>query len=168
MPTTTPELTLKQIRSWVNGPSLERGMRYFNDGAVSGGRREGLTVKGRCEGSQGGPYRVWARLKASGAIEAADCSCPVGGGRCKHVAALLLTWQEYPQKFPETASVDATLKSMSREQLVAVVRQMIREQPDLESLLRTPLPVPGEPSAPATPEAYRRQAKGVFDRAGDE
>jgi uncharacterized Zn finger protein len=166
---TPPDLSMRQIKAWVDGASLERGMRYFNDGAVFDGRREGLTIKGRCEGSQGGPYRVWARLKSAGGIEDAGCSCPVGGGgRCKHLAALLLTWQEFPQKFPEIASVDATLKAMNREQLVALVRQMIRQQPELEWLLRTPLPVPGEPSARATPEAYRRQAKGVFDRTGDE
>jgi hypothetical protein len=44
---------------------------------------------------------------------------------------------------------------------------MIREQPDLESVLRTPLPVPGGGNE-VKPETFRRRAKGVFDRAGDE
>src|SRR5687767_12359295 len=139
-----PELSMKQIRAWVDGASLKRGMRYFNDGSIFDGRREGLSLKARCEGSQGGPYRVRVRLKEAGGIDDADCSCPVGGGgRCKHVAALLLTWQEHADQFPETASVDTVLADMTREQLVAVIKQMIREQPDLESVLRSPLPVPG-------------------------
>jgi uncharacterized Zn finger protein len=164
-----PNLSTKQIRRWVSGQSLDRGTRYFNDGCIFDGRREGLALKAKCEGSQGGPYRVRTVLTPAGEVDDAGCSCPVGGGgRCKHVAALLLTFREYPGKFPETASVNATLAKMSREHLVALVRQMLREQPDLEPLLRAPLPVPGEKSAPAKPEAYRRQARGVFDRAGDE
>ena len=51
---TLPDLTLKQIRRWVDGASFERGHRYFTEGAVFEGRREGRTLKAKCEAvSQG-------------------------------------------------------------------------------------------------------------------
>ena len=61
----------------------------------------GNTLKAWCQGSRPQPYRLWATYSAAG-IEEAHCSCPVGlGGRCKHVAALLLTWSDQPDSFRE-------------------------------------------------------------------
>lgn len=163
-----PMPSRKQIQSWVDERSFQRGERYFADGAVFDMRREGATLKARCEGSQGGPYWVVVELGGAG-IASGDCSCPVGGGgRCKHVAAVLLAWRDDQEQFVEVESVEAALAGRSKEELVALVKQMIREQPDLESLLRTPLPVPGKATGPVSADAYRRQAKGVFERAGDE
>jgi hypothetical protein len=50
-----------------------------------------LRIALRCVGSAAQPYRVTATLTTSGGIAASTGSCPVGG-RCKHVAALLLAW----------------------------------------------------------------------------
>ena len=80
--------------------------------AVFEGRREGRTLKAKCEGSQGGPYRIRVDLSADG-IASATCSCPVGGhGRCKHVAAVLLAWQDDPERFPGAESTEAILAKL--------------------------------------------------------
>jgi uncharacterized Zn finger protein len=153
---------MEQIRARVGEQSFRRGQQYFRDGAIFDARRQGRTLKARCLGQSGGPYRLHATLGEQGIIEA-DCSCPVGdGGYCKHVAALLLTWRERPGEFAEVEKLEAALERRSKAELVALVKQMLRQQPDLESLLETPLAVGGRRREPARPDAYRRQAAAVF------
>src|SRR4051812_24849905 len=102
-----PVPSRKQIRCWVDERSFDRGEHYYDDGAVFDTRREGNALKARCEGSQGGPYRVQVRLGDGGAVQSADCSCPVGGGgRCKHVAAVLLAWRYDQEQFAESRPLD--------------------------------------------------------------
>src|SRR5262249_14484431 len=101
LPMTAPRITDKAVRAWVGGPSYRRGNDYSRAGNIFDARRQGNTLKASCEGSSGGPYRVQATLGPRG-IEDADCNCPVGGGgRCKHVAALLLAWLHKRKDFRE-------------------------------------------------------------------
>ena len=157
----TPTLEASQIREHVGAQSYERGRRYFRDGSIFDTRRVGDILKARCYGSHGGPYRVSASIADDGI--AADCSCPVGtGGRCKHVAALLLTWQANPQAFAAAEEIDASLQRRSKEELIALVKLMLRREPDLEPLLEMPLPGVSEPDAPFDANHFRRLALEAF------
>ena len=49
-----------------------------------------------------------------------------------------------------------------------LVKQMLRQAPELETLLDIPLPVPGQPHGPIDPEVFRKQAAAAFFGAGDE
>lgn len=163
-----PPIDERAIRARVSDQSFVRGRAYARKGMIFDPRREGDRLRARCRGSSGGPYRVEATLGPTG-VAAADCSCPVGdGGYCKHVAALLLTWRDQPAAFRETAGVDANLEQRSTAELVALVKQMLRHQPDLERLLETPLPAGGKRARPPDPSVYRDQAAAAFehDRAG--
>src|SRR5437763_17071823 len=89
---TIPALSDDEIQARVGSQSFARGKQYFRDRAIFDARQQGLTLKGRSLGTSGGPYRVHVTFGPDG-ISSANCSCPVGGGGyCKHVAALLLTW----------------------------------------------------------------------------
>jgi uncharacterized Zn finger protein len=163
-----PKPTAKHIRQWVGDRSFTLGQRYFDDEAISQARRRGTTLEARCQGSRDEAYRVSVTFKGQ-KIEQAECSCPVGdGGRCKHVAALLLTWRARPEAFREAEELDAALQRRSKEELIALIRQMLRREPDLESLLELPLPVAGAAPRPVNAEMYRRQAEEAFHRAGYE
>src|SRR5207248_10736176 len=141
---TLPHLTARAVRAWVDDRSYDLGRKYYDDGALFDTRRQGSTLKAMCRGSSGGPYRVQAALGDDG-VEKADCSCPVGdGGHCKHVAALLLAWARQPGSFREVEDTDAALQRRSKAELVALVKLMLRRQPELESLLETPLPGEGK------------------------
>ncbi len=165
--TTIPSITEQQVRAWVGDQSLERGRPYFRDGAVFAPQRQGVLLKARCQGSSAEAYHVQATLGAQGVV-AAHCSCPVGGeGRCKHVAALLLMWQASPDELVELEELDSALERRSKAELIALVKQMVRQQPDLESLLAIPLPSTGKRGGHVDPEAYRCQAAAVFRRGGD-
>jgi uncharacterized Zn finger protein len=160
--TTLPKVTEKTIRGRVGERSLALGERYFRDGSVFNMRRQGRTLKARCQGSHDEAYRVEVTLGDKGVAEA-DCSCPVGGGgHCKHVAAVLLAWRHGPEEFTEVEELDQALGRRSKEELIALIKQMLRRQPDLELLLDMPLPGAAPAGTAVSPDAYRRQAEAAF------
>src|SRR5438309_4729774 len=163
---TISTISKDEIRARVGERSFERGMQYFRSGAIFDTRLQGATLKARCHGSQGGPYRLEVTLSAEG-IPGAHCSCPVGsGGYCKHVPALLLTWIERPEQFAEREELDAALEARSKAELIALVKQMLRQELELEWLLETPLPAAGKRQGPVDAAIYRRQADALV--GGDE
>jgi uncharacterized Zn finger protein len=159
-----PKITDRIIRKHVGDRSFNLGDDYFQSGAIFNGCRQGRTIKAGCQGSSGGPYHVEATFDDQG-IADAECSCPVGDdGCCKHVAALLITWRHQPDEFIEVEETDTALERRSKPELNALVKQMLRRDPELEDLLEKP------PSAKkgetADPETYRRRARDVFRSIG--
>src|SRR5262249_23428658 len=154
---TPPSVTEKIIRDQVGERNYNLGEQYYDDGAVLDTRRQENTLKAKCEGQCGGPYRVEITFAGNG-IQDADCSCPVGsGGSCKHVAAVLLAWKNEPNEFQEVENLETALERRSKAELIALVKQMLRREPDLESLLETPLPAKGKRSQRASADVYQRQ-----------
>ena len=152
-----PTLSEGAISGWVGSRSFQRGRSYFKNGAIFEPRLQGDTLKAWCEGSRPQPYHLWVVCDAEG-IKAADCSCPVGGGgRCKHVAALLLTWSDQPDSFRAVQELDPNLERRSKSELIALIKRMLAVHPNLESLLEAPLPEDGGSSPLVDPESYRRQ-----------
>ena len=157
MPNPFPTVSEGAISDWVGSRSFERGRGYFNSGAILEPRRQGNTLKAWCQGSRPQPYHLWVAYGAEG-IKEAHCSCPVGGGgRCKHVAALLLTWSDQPDFFREVEELDTNLERHSKAELIALIKQMVGAYPNLEALLEAPPPEDGRSSPLVDPESYRRQ-----------
>src|SRR6266702_6941637 len=99
---TIPVITEQDIRVLAGEQSFQRGERYFRNGAIFNPLRQGMILRAYCEGSRADPYRLQVNFDATG-VTGAICSCPMGrqvvkGFYCKHVVALLLTWQEQPEK----------------------------------------------------------------------
>ncbi len=169
-----PQLTEKAVRDWSGDAEVRKGRPYAESGAVTGGVLQGDTLKANVQGTAYKPYRAWARL-AGNKVAAADCSCPVGdGGGCKHVAALLLRYVAAPDDFTEVEALDANLQGRDKAELIALIKQMVRRAPELETLLAMPLPG-SKRKTPADPKVFRRQAAQVFrevpeyeEWAGDE
>ena len=162
----TPQLTPDAIRRYVGDESFQRGRAYADDGMIFNPRRVDATLQAECHGSRGNIYRVSATV-ANDAISASACSCPVGES-CKHVAALLLVWLDQPDDFRALESPDAALARKSKDELIALIKQMLARAPDLESLLELALPT-GKPSnRPVNPEVYRRQVAAAFRGAAYE
>ena len=156
----TPKLTEAQVKNYIYGSYFERGQNYYNRGNIFDPIRRGNTLEARCAGSMPNPYRVRVTLGSQG-IESTDCSCPVGGG-CKHVAAMLLMWVHHPERFTGRASTDALLEQRSKNELIALIKEMIKRDPDLELLLDLPLPGTKPRRQPVDPEPYRRQVRSAF------
>lgn len=162
-----PKLTEAEVRAWVGETSLDKGRPYFRQGDVFDLRRHDQTLRGLCQGSMDEPYRVTVELGPSG-IQAAACSCPVGGGgRCKHVAALLLAWLNAPQTFEERPDPNTLLGKYSQAELVTLVRRMLDRYPDLERMLDR-YPPRSQRASAVKPEVIRRQVATAFRSAGHE
>jgi len=154
-----PTVNEGAISDWVGSRSFERGRSYFKDGAILDPRLQGNTLKAWCQGSRPQPYHLWVTCGTTG-IKEADCSCPVGGGgHCKHVAALLLTWSDQPDSFRAVEELDTNLERYSKSELIALVKQMVEVHPTLESLLEAVPPEDGRSSPLVDSESYRRQAE---------
>jgi len=158
--TSIPPLTKSDILRWTSDVYFQRGQKYFDKGAIYDQRRQGMTLRSKCSGSQAPFYRQEVEFDSKG-IKAADCSCPVGGGGyCKHAVALLLTWVNDSDSFQEVESFDAALEKRSKAELIVLIKQMLEQEPDLESLLD--LHLLAKDTKQLDVKAVRRQAQQAF------
>ena len=162
-----PTLNEGTISDWVGSQSFQRGRSYFKGGDIFETRRQGNTLKALCQGSRPQPYRLWVAGSTEG-IKEAHCSCPVGGGgHCKHIGALLLTWLHQPDVFRTVEDPDANLERRSKSELIALIKQMLEVQPNLEILLESTLPADSRSSTLVDLESYRRQAASAIRSSAD-
>ncbi len=89
------------IQNYVGLLTFQRGEEYAKSGAIRQGKWKHHLLSALCQGREFNPYHVEVLFDQEG-IEHSYCSCPVGGGgKCKHVVALLLTWLENPERFTQ-------------------------------------------------------------------
>jgi len=140
---TFPSLSEETVRQRATAASWQRGVDYFETGAVSDVVwREG-TLTAQVEGSQIEPYHVRVRFDEQGNVREAFCSCPYeGGGDCKHVIATLLVLIRRPEKVTARPAIRTLLEGQSREQLLALVLSLVEQSPDtlqaIEDFLAAP------------------------------
>ena len=150
---TFPHLDQEAIRAWLGDREIAKGRPYEQGGALSRLRRQGNAIKADCQGTAPAPYRVEVEFAKRG-IRTADCSCPVGaGGRCKHVAALLLAWIERPEAFPEVPTLEELLAQFDRDGLTELIKHMLERQSELETLIE--ITALRQNREPPTPESLR-------------
>lgn len=156
-----------EIQDWVGQRSIRLGREYVADGSVSDTTVRGRKLRAKVQGTADRPYRVSITFDDDG-IAAAYCSCPVGdGGGCKHVAAVLLKWRDDPDAFEPTEPVERALEQRSKPELIALIRLMLKHEPDLETLVAMPLPGASSGGGVKS-DAYRKQAVAAMNRAGGE
>lgn len=156
-----PALTRSQVNWLFDARSFERGAAYALKRAIAEPRWATTgELSGRCRGSGGHTYRVAVSFDSSGNVTGTRCTCPVGD-RCKHATALLLTWADHPDRFDERVPLDRRLAERSRNELVLLIGQILRQFPDAEALLDVP---PPSATATVTPEQFEVQVAAVFER----
>jgi uncharacterized Zn finger protein len=169
---TTLKLTDAIIRAGANERSFARGQELYRSGAISDAAIQGAVLTGHCEGMQSPFYKVRAELDAGG-VRAASCNCDYDfGGYCKHIVALLLTYAHKPKQFVVREDMVKRLSTLSREQLLALLTELLDDVPDLRDWLEAALPEPvaSRPRKAAAPkrkkkidtEAYRRRVHGIM------
>ncbi|MFB6231157.1 MAG: SWIM zinc finger domain-containing protein [Salinibacter sp.] len=157
-----PSLSHSDVRDWTKQRFYERGETYFQQDRIQRPRREGRTLKAECQGSRPDPYHLEVEFHDDG-IARAECSCPVGGGgRCKHVVALLLTWVESPEAVSEQDPLTQTVEELSQETLARLVLDMVERHPDLERLVSLASTAPHESP---DPEELRTQIESALQTA---
>lgn len=155
-----PRLTEAHVRELASEKSFERGQQYYRDGAVLEPVRQAWELRAQCQGSDYEPYQVSATL-AEGGIAETSCTCPYDyGGICKHVVALLLTYVHEPHAFRSIPPLSVLLAGRSREELIALIGEMVERKPELLSLVE--LAAETEQAARGNPpdvSVYRRQTR---------
>ncbi len=157
-----PSLAEKNVRRRATAASWQRGVNYFESGAVSNAVwREG-TLTAQVEGSEIEPYRVHIRFDEQGTIREAFCSCPYeGSGDCKHIIATLLMLIHRPEEVSVRPSLRTLLEGKSREELLALLLFLTEQEPDIvetiENFVAAPAVSVGE--SPAEIDLGRLQAQ---------
>jgi uncharacterized Zn finger protein len=161
---TSPVITEEDIQKLSSSESFQRGEEYYSQGALSELVRQENVLRGYCEGSSYEPYRVTATLSERG-IAHTGCTCPYDwGGICKHRVALLLAWVYEPESFESIPPLDELLVGRSKEELVLLIKEMIKRSPELARILE--LPVQPDRQMPLDLEAFRRQIGYALRQGG--
>jgi uncharacterized Zn finger protein len=130
-----PRLTEAHVRELASEKSFDRGEAYYHDGSVLEPVRQERELRAQCQGSDYEPYQVSAMLNESGIAET-SCTCPYDyGDICKHIVALLLTYVHEPQSFRSIPPLATLLAGRSREELITLIGEMIKQEPELLSLV---------------------------------
>ena len=160
-----PKLTETQIRALANSQSFQRGEDYFQRGAILEPMRQGLELRAECGGSEYEPYQVHVTLNAQG-IAITSCTCPYDWGDiCKHRVALLLTYIHTPEVFRVVAPLDTLLAGKTKEELIAIIQDLLRHKPDLLSVVEmTTATQQTEAGKPMNVSTYRTQARRALQQ----
>jgi len=127
----TAHLTDETVRLLSTSQSFARGRELYLNDAIFDAARQGNLLLGKCEGSGEPFYTLQVELDA-GYVRFADCSCPYDwGGICKHLVALLLAFVHTPEDFTERKRIPDLLQGLEREALVALLAQLVDDDPEL-------------------------------------
>jgi uncharacterized Zn finger protein len=156
------------IRAVATPESFQRGKSYFEQGAISNAAIQGNVLSGDCEGTQSPFYYVRVELDAAG-IRSADCTCPYKfSGYCKHIVALLFAYLHAPKEFATRESPAELLSDLSRDDLLALLTNLIERQPDLYDWVHAAITVPSTDKSKRTrhkkvdTKVYRRQVRNIL------
>lgn len=158
-----PKLTEAQVRALANEKSFERGKSYYQGGALGEPLRQGWELRAECEGSEYEPYQICVTLDEKG-IAANSCTCPYDwGGICKHTIALLLAYVHNLQAFRVLEPLDKMLASKTKDDLIAIIQDMLRHKPELMSVVELTIGIKeSNRSEPLNVSAYRTQARRMM------
>ncbi len=132
---TIPHLTESLIRQNSAAQSYERGLDYYESGAVLSVAQRGQQIEAEVEGSHYLPYQVRITFDESG-IREAFCTCPYDwGGWCKHIVAVLLTCARQPEQVEARQPVDALLADLDGDQVRTLLLRLVEHHPELTDIL---------------------------------
>ncbi|HEX3053165.1 MAG TPA: hypothetical protein VHP83_21075 [Aggregatilineaceae bacterium] len=161
-------VSLAQIRARATEQSFARGESYYHSGVIFDTVRRGSEIEGRCEGSDYAPYHIRVILDDTGDVDAASCICPYDwGGNCKHIVSLLLTYLRKPELFEAREPVQDALSARSKEDLIALIRQMVELYPDLQAFIDRPVLGQQPQHQPVDTEPFRRELRRAVRTFGE-
>jgi uncharacterized Zn finger protein len=129
------KLTEAQVRALATAKVFERGKDYYDEGAIFATTREGMELRGECQGSDSEPYVVRVTLNQTGVADS-DCDCPYEyEGLCKHTVALLLVYIHQPRNFQVASPSTTSLASRSKDELIALINELTGKDPKLKAIV---------------------------------
>ena len=159
-----PKITESMVRAGATPESFHRGEEYYRGGAVTNTAIQGTFLSGVCAGTYAPYYRVQVELDEAGIAEA-SCTCLYEyGGHCKHIVALLLAYVHHPKSFTARKAPADLLADLDHKDLVAILTELIHEQPELYDRIESLTSVPSRSRKKRKKvdiEVYRRHILGI-------
>src|SRR2546428_8850352 len=139
-------LSEADIQAYSDEASFQKGYDYYLHHAIVEPTLSESVLRAFCHGSGLSPYRVEATLLPAGEnsahkLASTVCSCP-RGGFCKHLVALLLTWLHHPDRFMVRSRLMGRLSEKSREELLALLDQLVQRPPDIDTMVELLVELP--------------------------
>lgn len=107
---------------------LERGHNYYKEGRVSNLLKNSNAFTASVHGSN--RYKVSIDLDS----DILRCNCPYDMGNCKHLAAVFYEISNQ-KNIKSIASSTPALSKKSKEELIAMINQMVAQEPKLNAVL---------------------------------
>src|SRR2546421_4074037 len=139
-------LSEADIQAYSDDTSFRKGYDSYLQQAIVEPTLSESVLRALCHGSSGNTYRVEAILLPAGdksgrKLASTGCSCP-RGGFCEHLVALLLSWVHQPERFVVRSRLMGRLDEKSREELLALLEQLVQRQPDIEPMIELLVELP--------------------------
>jgi uncharacterized Zn finger protein len=165
-------ITEATIRNLTTVQSYERGQDYYRRGMVYDVQKRGDALIAEVEGSGYEPYKVTVEVTEDEVLST-WCTCPYdGGGDCKHIVAVLLTYLHKPDQITERSTIDDLLTNLGEAELRELLTNLLETEPHLVDWVETKLTPPVEQggainlpasrSDPVDPTPFRRQARQLL------
>lgn len=149
------KLTEQDIARLFSPKILERGIEYFEEGRLQRPFVYKSNIMAECQGTQPENYHINIDVRDGNVV--ASCTCPYAFGYCKHIAAVLYGWVVRPSAFRDLGKSEETLSSLEKGQIVEIVMDMIRYDPDVTYVINLRL-TPAE----ELPEFIRKEMGAIF------
>lgn len=134
---------------------LERGIRYFREGRLKQPMIYHDRIMADCQGTMPEDYHISVDLHEGNMV--ASCTCPYAFGYCKHIAAALYAWVVRPAIFKDLGRSENLLKQLNKDQVVEIVMDMIRYDPDVLYVINLRLTPVSD-----LPHFVKREATAIF------
>ncbi|MHA0036160.1 SWIM zinc finger family protein (plasmid) [Deinococcus sp. PESE-38] len=127
-------LSEQAARRWVGPREWQKGQPYLRrlDDLSQRQAARGTEYRAVAQGQR--RYRVSATVR-EGRVLDASCTCPVGSGACKHVAALLAQVAQDAAAFDAEQDLGSVLGALERPALERLVFRLLERAPELEGLV---------------------------------
>ncbi len=127
---TPPYIPRERVIDYCGPLMYQLGKEFLRDNSFYVYYREWMMLKGICEGASSPSYCVRILFDEKG-IANSCCTCYTNRVvPCKHIAALLLLWQENPEAVPERAQWVDKLKEVGKNELISLIEKMVDLYPD--------------------------------------
>lgn len=119
------------IRQQTSLGSFQRGVDYYEQGAVTSLIQRGNVLQASVKGSQEIPYQIYVILNP-GDPPRATCTCPYDRNSwCKHIVAALLSYIYKPETVQLRSTLEEQLANLSRDQLQVLILNLVARTPGL-------------------------------------
>jgi hypothetical protein len=133
----------------------ERGKEYFSEGRVRRALVYHDSLMADVKGTMPEEYHISIDVRDGHFV--ASCTCPYAFGYCKHIAAILYAWVKRPSLFKDLGTSEDMLKQLGRDEIVEIVIDMIRYDPDVVYVINLRLT-----PAPELPQFVLREIGEIF------